>query len=56
MALENILGKGENAAMQHFSPFPKMFSNFSTLNSKVLATFSLSPEITSNFRKLEIFS
>ena len=24
--VENIMGKGENADYQHFSPFPKMFS------------------------------
>ena len=24
--LENIVGKGENAGYQHFSPFPTMFS------------------------------
>ena len=29
--IENIFGKGENAGYQHFSPFPKMFSNASFL-------------------------
>ena len=40
-SFENIVGKGENAGNQHFSPFPTMFSTHSKTNFSLSATFIL---------------
>ena len=41
-AFENIVGKGESAGYQHFSPFPSMFSTFCKASFNFLLKFILS--------------
>ena len=47
-ALENTVGKGENAGNQHFSPFTTMFSTLSKREIVILATLNLSSAIAFN--------
>ena len=39
---ENIVGEGENAVIQHFSPFPTMFSTLSSAKILNVAAFDMS--------------
>ena len=42
MALENIVGKGENAGNQHFLLFPQSFLHFLNAEISILSAFNLS--------------
>ena len=56
MAFENIVGKGENAGHQYFSPFPTMVSNLSRTNLLTKATFNSSSADRFNLDPSKILS
>ena len=52
-ALENMVGKGENAGYQHFCPFPTVFS---ALSERKIVIFNLPSVNAFNLVKSEISS
>ena len=50
--VENIVGKGENAGNQHFSPFPTVFFTVSKTEIIILVIFILSSKLLSFGKEL----
>ena len=55
-ALENTMGKGENAGNQHFLLFPTVFSTLSKREIIILIIFNMSSAKAFNFDKSNILS
>ena len=53
---KNIVGKGEKAGNQHFSPFTTMFSKLLTTNFNFLVTSTMSSANAFNFEQAKILS